>query len=165
MRAFCDTPHGLKPRRLLPLLCTREAEKCSVATTHCPRNGGGKARKQCLHSGVLFPGRCHARWCSHAFPKGMNGPQLRFLASWRVPTPELFSSFPWERTRRGGGFSLTILLQTLHFLRPWIGYPYLRSAKIAFAHWLNAVTFLHMALHHATRTLFSFQSTEKSLPH
>ena len=38
------------------------------------RSGGGKARKQCLHSGVVFPGRCQARWCSHAFPKGMNGP-------------------------------------------------------------------------------------------
>src|SRR6266481_1349232 len=127
--------------------------------------GRGKARKQRLHSGIVFPGWCHARWYSHARLFGMNGPQLQFSASWGGPTPEPFGSFPWERTRRGGGFSLALLLHTLHFLKPWIGYPYLRSAKIAFAHWLNAVTFLRMALHHATRTLFSFQSTEKSLPH
>ena len=134
-----------------------------MGATRCPRNGGGKARKQCLHSGVLFPGRCHARWCSHAFPKGINGPQLRFLASWRVPTPELFSSFPWERTHRGGGFSLTILLQTLHFLRPWIGYPYLRSAKIALYIWNNTFVFLHAVLHCGTRTRFSFQGALLSI--
>ena len=49
----------------------------------------------------------------------MNGPQLQFLASWGGPTPESFDSIPWERTHRGGGFSLAILLQVLHFLKPY----------------------------------------------
>ena len=40
------------------------------------RSGGGKARNQCLHSGFLFPGRCHARSGFHALRKGKNGPQL-----------------------------------------------------------------------------------------
>jgi hypothetical protein len=40
------------------------------------RSGGGKAWKQQLHSDSLFPGRCHARWTSHAWRKGKHGPQL-----------------------------------------------------------------------------------------
>ena len=40
----CDTPPGAQaPRLLLPLFCTREAEKCSVATTGASRSGGGIA--------------------------------------------------------------------------------------------------------------------------
>jgi len=55
-----------------------------------------------------FLGRCHARWGSRAFREGMNGPQLSFLASWGGPTPESLDSLPWERTHRGGGFSLLL---------------------------------------------------------
>jgi hypothetical protein len=40
------------------------------------RSGGGKARRQRLHSGSLVPGRCQARPCFHAPRKGKNGPQL-----------------------------------------------------------------------------------------
>lgn len=38
------------------------------------RSGGGKARNQCLHSGALVAGRCHALWCSRALPKGKKWP-------------------------------------------------------------------------------------------
>ena len=83
------------------------------------RSGGGKARKQCLHSGVVFPGRCQARWCSHAFPKGMHGPQLRFLASWGAPTPASFDAAPLGTYPQGRWLFLgAILSRLLHFLKP-----------------------------------------------
>jgi len=40
------------------------------------RSWQGKARKQRIHPCKLFPGRCHARSCFHAWRKGKNGPQL-----------------------------------------------------------------------------------------
>src|SRR2546429_292250 len=45
-------------------------------------------------------------------------PHLTMLACGNVPTQVV--AFPW-----------CYCLMTLHFLKPWIGYPYLRSVKIA----------------------------------
>ncbi len=70
------------------------------------RNGGGIARKQRLHSGVLSPGRCHARSCFHAdAAKGRMAHNLRFRRPGNQEHPHLSMLLPWERTHRGGGFS------------------------------------------------------------
>jgi hypothetical protein len=72
-RRECDTPPPtLVARLLLPLSRSRRSEylrrgRYSVSAVVGREKHGGSR----LHSGVLSPGRCHARWCSHAFPKGM----------------------------------------------------------------------------------------------
>jgi hypothetical protein len=95
------------------------------------RSGGGKARKQSLHSGALFPGRCQARCSSHAFRKGMNGPQLPFSASWGRTTPAPFDATPVGTLPHGRRLFLALWFETLYFLKPWIGYPCLHSVEIA----------------------------------
>src|SRR6266487_1126253 len=82
-----------------------------------------------LHTGGCSPGRCQARWFSHAFRKGKHGPQLPFSASWRESTPTSFDAAPLGTYPRGGGFSLVLLFALPHFLKPWIGYPCLRNSK------------------------------------
>jgi hypothetical protein len=76
------------------------------------RSGGGKARKQYLHSDSLFPGRCHARCTFHALHKGKNGPQLV------VGILERNNTHVFRRLTvgnfvpsQGGGFPYAILLQ------------------------------------------------------
>ena len=107
---------------------------------------------------VLFPGRCHARWCSHAFREGMNGPQLSFLASWGGPTPTSYDARLWERTHIGGGFSWRYSLsEALHFLKPYGLITRTFVAQNSLYIWNNTVVFLPVALRYRTRTLFSFQ--------
>jgi hypothetical protein len=127
------------------------------------RSGGGKARNQCLHSGFLFPGRCHARSGFHALRKGMNGPQLavgvlgsrntrlfRGLILGNIPTR--LEAFP----------ALFCDDVTLPKAVDWLPVP----SHVEIADTLgNAVTFLRLALRQTTRTLFSSQGTEESIPH
>ena len=102
-----DTPPRLEVARLLsPLLCTRDAE-------YLPRGGypvrlvveEEKLRER-THSCVFSLERCHARCSSHAFRKGMSGPQLAFSASWGRATPASFNALPWERTPRVEAFPM-----------------------------------------------------------
>src|SRR5262249_14068682 len=50
--------------------------------------------RESIHPRLFSPGRCHARWVLRAFPKGRDGPQLRFSASWEKPTPTSFDVAP-----------------------------------------------------------------------
>jgi hypothetical protein len=64
----------------------------------------------------------------------MPGPLLDWLLqSVRQPGPSqhprLTTLLPWERTPRAEAFPDALLLKLLHFLKPWIEYPYLRSSK------------------------------------
>jgi len=66
---------GLKPHGFFRLSSVREwLRNGAWLRLVASRSGGGKARNQSLHSGSLVPGRCQARWCSHALPKGKKWP-------------------------------------------------------------------------------------------
>src|SRR5260370_22905880 len=85
--------------------------------------------------------------------KGRMAHNLR-LASWRRPTPASFNAAPLGTYPRGGGFSLLLFFtsDTLAKAVEWLPVPshVERAYKSE-----NAVTFLRMALRHATHTLFS----------
>jgi len=83
------------------------------------RNEGGIARKQRLHSGVLSPGRCHARSCFHALRKGKNGPQLALSASWEPGAPASFDATPLGTYPQGRRLFLSYFCVLLHFLKPY----------------------------------------------
>ena len=50
---------------------------------------GREKLKQSIHPCLLFLERCHARWSLHAFRKGIDGPQLPFLAPGSYQHPHL----------------------------------------------------------------------------
>jgi hypothetical protein len=50
----------------------------------------------------LFPlERGHARWCLHAFGKGMNGPTASVSGSWETPTSVAFATLSANRGVEG----------------------------------------------------------------
>jgi hypothetical protein len=122
------------------------------------RSGGGKARKQHLHSDNLFPGRCHARWCSHAPRKGKNGPQLA-LGILEKTNTRIFRRCPLGTYPQRCKLFL-VLFSTLMHAPSAVHHDVscLRTANSLYI-WNNAVAFLPQALHLGTRTLFSFQGT------
>src|SRR5437899_1735355 len=73
--------------------------------------------------------RCHARWVSRAFRKGIHSPQLPKSRILGKPNTRIFRCCsPSEPTHQGGGFSLCSSLQTPHFLKPVLrSSSYLRS--------------------------------------
>jgi putative restriction endonuclease len=75
------------------------------------RSGGGKARNQSLHSGILIAGRCQAHSGFHALCKGKNGPHLA-VGSWEAGTPASLEASSEECTHQSGGFSCAILGKT-----------------------------------------------------
>jgi hypothetical protein len=104
--------------------------------------------------------RCQARCRSHAFQKGADGPYMLFLAPGEEQHPRFSTLNPEERTNRLEAFPGRYLLLTPHFLKSVLrSSSYLRSVVNSRGPWFNAVTFLHMALRHATRTLCCFQGT------
>jgi hypothetical protein len=122
-------------------------------------------RRESIHSCRFSLARCHARWRSHAFRKGKNGPQLPFLASWGVPTPASFEAQSWGTCPPGWRLFLALFFEDATLpkaVHPLV--PCLRASK-ELIHWFNAVTFLRLALRQTTRTLFSSQGTEESIPH
>jgi hypothetical protein len=119
------------------------------------RSGGRKARNERIHSCSLIPGRC--RSCFRALHKGKNGPQLvvgilesrntrLFRGSRLGNVPTRLEAFP----------ALFFWSTTLPKAVEWLPVPSLCKKADTVA---NAVTFLHIALRDATRTLFSSQST------
>ena len=54
--------------------------------------------------------RCHARWVSRAFRKGIHSPQLPFSASWGSPTPASFDAAPWGTYPPGRRLFLALFL-------------------------------------------------------
>ena len=94
-----------------------------------------------LHPDVSSPGRCQARCASHAFPKGMNGPQLRFPASWGRATPASFDAAPLGTYPQGRRLFLMLLFALLH--APLV------------VDWLPVPSEQHIALHSgSTRSCF-----------
>src|SRR2546425_8932020 len=87
--------------------------------------------REFLHSGDFSLERCHAHSPLRALRKGKNGPQLPFSASWKRKTPASFDAAPLGTYPKGGGFSWSYFYRGSHFLKPWIGYPYLRDPQIA----------------------------------
>ena len=121
------------------------------------RSGGGKARKERIHSCMLVPGRCHARSGFHALRKGKNGPQLAvgilgsrntrlFRGSIPGNVPTGVEAFP------GAIFWCTTLPKAVD----WLPVPSLHKIADTL---VNTVVFLPVALRYGTRTLFSFQGT------
>jgi len=76
------------------------------------RSGGGKAWKQQPHSDSLFPGRCHARWTSHAWRKGKNGPQLALGVLEKTITRLFRGSLPGNLPAGSEAFPVAILALT-----------------------------------------------------
>ncbi|EFH88094.1 hypothetical protein Krac_9481 [Ktedonobacter racemifer DSM 44963] len=71
---YRDTPHGRADQRLLlPLFCTRCAEKWSVAPTHCTSRVEEEKLKQSIHPCLLFLARC---------PAGDDSPRLQAGGFW-----------------------------------------------------------------------------------
>ncbi|EFH86177.1 hypothetical protein Krac_7464 [Ktedonobacter racemifer DSM 44963] len=103
--------------------------------------------------------RCQARCCSHTFREGIDGPQLSFSASWRDATPASFEAHSWGTYPKGAEafpWRYSFGDVTLPKAVDWIPVP----SHVEIAETVgNAVTFLRMALRHATRTLFSSQGT------
>src|SRR6266852_1523153 len=62
------------------------------------------------------------------YRKGRNGPQLRFLASWGASAPASFDAQSWGTYPPGWRLFLMLWLTLLLFLKPWSGYPCLRSS-------------------------------------
>jgi hypothetical protein len=125
------------------------------------RSGGGKARNQRLHSGFLFPGRCHARCGFHALHKGKNGPQL-VVGILGSRNTRLFRGLIPGNIPAGVEAFPALLCDdvTLPKAVDWLPVP----SHVEIAHTLaNAVTFLRLVLHQATRTFFSSQGTEHSI--
>jgi hypothetical protein len=129
------------------------------------RSGGGKARNQSLHSGVLIAGRCHARSGFHASHKGMNGPQLvvGVLESRTKDHPRLFrgsvlGNMPTRLEAFPERYSWKDV--TLPKAVDWVPVP----SHVEIAHTLgNTGVFLPPALRWRTRTLFSSQGTDASI--
>ncbi len=145
---------GLKPHGFFCLSSVRDRlSNAAWLRLGASRSGGGKARNQRIHSCLCFLGG--ARPVSLLMPhaKGRMAHNLR-LASWRRPTPASFNAAPLGTYPRGGGFSLLLFFTnvTLPKAVEWLPVP----SRVERAYTSgNAVTFLRMALRHATHTLFS----------
>src|SRR5207253_706034 len=105
------------------------------------RSGGGKAWKQQLHADSLFPGRCHARWTSHAWRKGKHGPPLAIRVLEKTNTRLFRGSIPGNRPAGSEAFPVAILaLAALRTLAvEWLPVP--KAQQIAGYRLGNAVTF------------------------
>jgi hypothetical protein len=89
----------------------------------------------------------------------MNGPQLPFLATWGRATPASFDAAPLGTYPQGRRLFLALLFETLYFLKPWIGYPYLYSVEIADTVVQRGNVFTH-GPSPCVKTLFGSQGTE-----
>ena len=156
---------GLKPHGFFRLSSVRGLLR-NVAWPRLgtDRSGGGKARNQSPHSGMLITGRCQARSGFHAACKGMNGPQLavgtlgsgntrlfRGLLLGNVPTrSEAFPALFFHRAPR------TLAVD-------WLPVPSLRKIARTVA---NTVVFLPAVLHGGTgKHDFVVQGTRTILLH
>ena len=123
------------------------------------RSGGGKARKRAHPYMSLVPGRCHARTWIHACDKGKHGPQLA-VGILEPRHTHLFRGYLVGMDPHKGRLSLVLCSMPQHFLNPWTGYPWLRTAHSDDI-WNNAEAFLRATLRRTTRTL---ESPFKVLP-
>jgi hypothetical protein len=148
---------GIKPHGFFGLSSVRDLlRNAAWPRLGAYRSGGGKARKQYLHSDGLFPGRCHARGWFRAPCKGKNGPQLA-VGVLETRHTRIFRCLPWGMYPPGWRLFLMLFSTLWHFLKPMLlCSSYLRTAQSVYI-WNNAVAFLRMALRHATHTLFCFQ--------
>jgi len=102
----CDTPPRLKSRGFFCLSSVRGALR-SAAWPRLGeyRSGGGKARRQRIHSCICFLGGA----MPVAFPmpcaRGKNGPQLTLGLMGEEQHPHLSTLNPGEHAHQGGGFS------------------------------------------------------------
>jgi hypothetical protein len=148
---------GLKPHGFFCLSSVRDAlRNAAWPRLIAHRSGGGKARRQRIHSDICSLGGAMPVGPLMPCAKGRMAHNLR-LASWRRPTPASFDACPGEYTHQGGGFSLCYFSTLLHFLKPYILMSRAFAQQIAWYIWNNAVAFLPQALRLGTRTLFSFQ--------
>src|SRR5262249_6801568 len=97
--------------------------------------------RESIHPCLFSPGRCHARWVLRAFPKGRDGPQLRFSASWEKPTPTSFDVAPVGTCPHGRRLFLALFSgdATLPKAVDWLPVP--SSVEIA-VHLANTPVFL-----------------------
>ena len=117
------------------------------------RSGRGKARRQRLHSGVCFLGGAKPVAASMPCAKGRMAHNLR-LASWEAGTPASFEAYSVGTYPHGWRLFLMLFSMLRHFLNPWSGYPWLRTANSWYI-LVNTVVFFPTALRCRTRTLVS----------
>jgi len=114
----------------------------------------GKAERAHPSTRVLSWGGAMPVGSLMPLPKGIDGPQLPFPASWRESTPASFDAAPLGTYPRGGGFSLVLFSALL--LAPcaveWLPVPSQQQIARTVA---NTVVFLPTVLHGGTRTRFS----------
>jgi hypothetical protein len=100
-------------------------------------------------------GRCQARCCSRAFPKGIQSPQLRFWASWGRATPASFDAHSWGTYPPGWRLFQRYPLSDATLPKAGAAKPFVPSS-VEIAHTLeHTEVFLPPALRWRTRTLFS----------
>ena len=103
---------------------------------------------------ALFPGRCQARWFSHALRKGMDGPQLALGVSGKTNT-HLFRGYSPGNVPQRRRLFLMLCFALPHFLKPYRRCGRAFAAADSSAHWFNTVVFLPLALRQRTCTRFS----------
>jgi hypothetical protein len=128
-----------------------------------PRSGGGKARNQSLHSGVLIAGRCQARCDFHASHKGKNGPQLA-VGILESRNTRLFGGLLPGNVPTGVEAFPALFCEDVTLPKAVESLPV--PSHVEIAHTLvDTGVFLRRALRSPTRTLFSSQSTTKIIPY
>ena len=93
-----------------------------------PRSGGGKARKERIHACISFLGGARPVAAFMPHTKG-NMTHSLWLASWKAVTPTSFEAHSWGIDPPGWRLFLMLFSMLRHFLNPWTGYPWLRTAN------------------------------------
>ncbi len=104
----------------------------------------------------LFPGRCHARSWFHAVRKGTHGPQLA-VGVLGTRNTRVFRRYSPGNVPTGAEAFPELFLHAAALPKAGTADSVVPSQQqIALYTWNNTGVFLHMALRHTTRTLFSF---------
>ena len=123
------TPHGLKSSGFLCLSSVCERWRTAAwLRLSISRSGGGKAQRRRIHTRIRLLGGARPVTRSMPLAKGYMAHNLR-SASWEQATPASFEAQSWGTFPPGWRLSLMLFSILRHFLNPWTGYPWLRTAN------------------------------------